>query len=118
MKLQKTKWGKLFDEATEEVVAWRGKEKKATLTQIEMCVDEELAKVRAQIIEDMAMASAMANVKELEKGERPKCPQCEKAMYANGQKRRKVRTNYEREIELRRSQAKCPECGGSFFPSG
>lgn len=118
MKEQKTKWNKLFVKATKEVVAWRGREKKATLTQIEMCVDEELAQVRAQMIEDMAMASELANVKEMEKEERPKCPQCKQAMNANGQQTRKVRTNYEREIKLRRSQAKCPQCGGSFFPSG
>ena len=84
----KQKWTELYEKTSEEVLKWRGERQKATLTEIEENVDEKLAKLRAQMIADLAMASAVADMKGLAKTARPTCPKCEKAMQANGKQKR------------------------------
>jgi uncharacterized protein with PIN domain len=111
-------WDELYAKASAAMMTWRQQEKAVTLLAIEECVDQELAELRAKMVEELALAGALANLKEMKRAARPKCPECDCTLHANGQQRRKVRTNYDREIELKRSQAKCPECNGSFFPSG
>ena len=50
------KWDELYEEASREVQCWRRKHRKATLTEIENTVDNELAKMRARMIQDLALA--------------------------------------------------------------
>lgn len=114
----KGKWAEMYEKASEEVTSWRRGQKKATLTEIETNVDEQLAKVRARMVEDLAMESELADIKGVKKEQRPKCPKCEKVMQANGKQKRRIVTEYEQTIELERSHAKCAECGHNFFPSG
>jgi uncharacterized protein with PIN domain len=69
-------WDELYEEANREVQRWRRKNKKATLTEIEDTVDNELAKMRTRMVQDLAMASESADLRSMVKEERPKCPQC------------------------------------------
>ena len=110
------KWDDLFEEASEEVLRWRRKHKKATLTEIEDTVDAELARMRAQMIQDLALASELANLNEMPVEERPTCPQCGEPLSANGKQKRQLVTEHEEAINLSRSKGVCPECGASFFP--
>jgi uncharacterized protein with PIN domain len=110
------KWDNLFEEASQEVRRWRRKHKKATLTEIEDTVDSELAKMRAQMIQDLALSSEMTNLSDMPVEERPKCPQCGEPLSANGKQQRQLVTEYEEAINLNRSKGVCPECGASFFP--
>lgn len=110
------KWDDLYEEASQEVLRWREKHKKATLTEIEDTVDAELAKMRAQMIQDLAMASELANLNDMSVEERPRCPQCGEPLSANGRQKRQLVTEYEEAITLTRSKGTCPHCGASSFP--
>ena len=112
------KWDELYDEASRKVLRWRKEHKKATLTEIEDTVDSELAKMRARMIQDLALASETADLPSMAKEERPKCPQCGRPLVANGREERELVTDYEQGVELRRSKGYCRQCKLSFFPSG
>ena len=111
-------WDELYDEASRKVLQWRKEHKKATLTEIENTVDNELAKMRARMIQDLALASETADMGSMAWEERPKCPQCGRPLAANGQQKRGLTTDYEQEVELKRSKGYCRHCKPSFFPSG
>ena len=49
-----TKWDELYEEASREVLRWRRKHKRATLTEIEETGDSELARMRAEMIEEQS----------------------------------------------------------------
>lgn len=117
MRKQK-KWDELYEEADREIRRWRQEHKRATLTEIEDTVDQELARMRAQMIQDMALASETADLRSMAKEERPKCPQCGRPLVANGQQKRELVTDYEQGVELKRSKGYCRHCKLSFFPSG
>ena len=112
------KWDELYEEASREVQCWRRKHRKATLTEIENTVDNELAKMRARMIQDLALASETTDLRSMAWEERPKCPQCGRPLAANGQQERGLITDYEQEVELKRSKGYCRRCKLSFFPSG
>lgn len=111
-------WEDLYQEASEATRRWRREHKRATLTEIEETVDQELARVRAQMIQDLAMASEMADVRSMAREERPKCPQCGRPAVANGRQKRRLTTDQEQVVELNRSKVYCRHCQLSFFPSG
>ena len=114
----KRNWQTMYEEAEEAVKSWRKTHPKATFTEIENTVDEEMARVRAQMLQDMALESASADWRGKEAAERPKCPECGAAVQANGEKPRRLVTDHEQSVELRRSQARCPGCGATYFPPG
>ncbi len=115
MKKQK-QWDELYQQADHEIRQWRQKHKKATLTEIENTVDAELAKMRAQMIEDLALASEVANLKEVPLKKRPQCPECGQPLSANGKQKRQLITEHEQAVKLSRSQGVCPQCGATSFP--
>ena len=112
------KWDELYEEASREVLRWRRQHKKATLTEIEDTVDAELARMRAQMIQDLALASESADLRRLSREERPTCPQCGRPLVANGRPQRDVTTDHEQGIALERSKGYCRHCQLSFFPPG
>lgn len=112
----KRKWQELLDVASDEVVDWREENKRANFGEIEKEVDENLAVVRKQMLEDMLLASESTDIRELEKGKRPKCENCGVGLRSEGKRKRSLTTDHEQVIELNRSYASCPECGESFFP--
>ncbi|MDP2726381.1 MAG: hypothetical protein Q8P59_02455 [Dehalococcoidia bacterium] len=111
------RWRKLTDEVMTGVREWRVQHPKATLEEIEAAIDEGLAKVRARMLEDVALASAAAEVSKSEE-EMPSCPECGHKMETQGQRERSVITSYDQAIRLKRSYARCPACGAGFFPPG
>lgn len=115
---QEEQWGELFDLGAQAVQEWRRKHRRAKLTEIEKTVDRQLAKVRVQMVEDLAQQGETADLRGLEEEERPRCPECGGAVVANGRQKRRLRTDHEQTIELERSKAYCPHCEVSFFPSG
>lgn len=111
-------WEKLMEEAEEALRRWRGKHSRATFAEIEDEVDEQLSRVRKQIIQDLAMSSASADIAIQTEERRPTCPNCGAKLVSEGKRRRVLITEHEQEVELERSYASCPECGVSFFPPG
>jgi hypothetical protein len=111
-------WDELFEEASRQVEQWRREHKRATLTEIEDTIDSELARMRAQMIQDLAMASDTADLRSVAEGERPKCPHCGRPLVADGRQKRTLTTDHEQGVELKRSKGYCRHCKLSFFPSG
>jgi len=111
-------WQTLFTEAEAAMKDWRKAHPRATFTEIETTLDEQMARVRAQMLEELVLDSASADWRGKEASERPKCPLCGTAVQANGEYKRQLVTEHEQNIELRRRHGRCPKCGASFFPPG
>ena len=91
---------------------------KASFTEIENTVDEELAKVRATMVQELVLDSELTDFKQLPLEKRPLCPSCGRPLASNGKQKRKLVTTYEQEVELERSKGYCHHCRVSYFPPG
>ena len=111
-------WDSLFEEASETIRRWRADHPRATFNEIEVTVNEEMARVRAKLLEDLIHESASREWRERTKVERPKCPGCGATLYSNGGGKRQLVTDHEQVIKLERSHGYCPECGATVFPPG
>ena len=112
------RWQQLADEVMTGMKEWRLAHPKATFREIEAALDERLAKVRARMLEDVALASAATDLKGAEAGKRPPCPKCGHPLEHQEMATRGLTTNYNHTIELTRSYALCPACGTRVFPPG
>jgi ribosomal protein S27AE len=92
--------------------AWRQDHPRATWTEIEAALDAQLGPLRAQLLGDTAMASAATDLR----GERPRCPRCGERLEAAGSRRRRLRGEGGRPIDVERTYARCPACGHGLFP--
>jgi predicted RNA-binding Zn-ribbon protein involved in translation (DUF1610 family) len=92
--------------------AWSQANPKATLTDIEVAVDTELAKLRRTIVESIAQTrEAVEQISH-------ECPQCGRHMVKNGKKKRKLKAKEGQTIELERQHLRCLNCGMTLFPPG
>jgi hypothetical protein len=110
------KWEKLAEEVLSGMKEWRIQHPRATLKEIEGALDQRLNRMRARLLEDMALASEAANLQE--EGARARPPQCGEALVSRGKRKRGLQTNGGEEIvlepQLRRMS---PVWGGDFPPS-
>ena len=97
-----------MEEIYKRLAEWESQNKRANLTQIEEAIDEELARVRKALLEEMV------NNKEVE-GEQS-CPSCGKRMLKNGKRKRELRTKNGDRVIIEREQKRCGGCGKTFFP--
>lgn len=111
-------WAALAEAAFSEVTAWRQQHPTATVREIETTIDERLATLRAQMLQDTALASAAADLRSVAEAERPGCPQCGQPLQPRGQQVRHLTTAHEQPVVLTRSDATCPACGAGLFPPG
>ena len=118
MNEQQEKWRELQDKINAAIAEWRQEHPEASLTEIEEVVDSQIAEVRTKMVEDLAQGGRTADLKQLAKEERPRCPKCGQPVAANGKGRRKLKTIRGQVIELERDQAYCTHCEVTFFPSG
>lgn len=95
---------------------WRLQHPRATFREIEVALDERLARVRARILQDVALVSVAGNASTSKPDERPRCPKCGHFLEGWGQETRSLTTNYNQTITLKRSYATCPECGTGLPP--
>lgn len=112
------RWRELVEEAFAGMKAWRLEHSKATFKEIETALDERLAKVRAQMLQDAAALSAMTDFSGAKAAERPRCPKCGEPLEARGPESRSLTTNFNETITIKRSWACCPSCGTGLFPPG
>jgi RNase P subunit RPR2 len=108
-------WKGQGEEAVATVAQWRVAHPKATLAEIEQAVDEQIHRLRAQMIEQAAQASAAA---ESEVSQGLVCEQCGQPLQARGRARRRWQTQGGQQVEVERTYVTCPQCGGGFFPPG
>jgi RNase P subunit RPR2 len=108
-------WNEQGADVFAAVAQWRARHPTATLAEIERAVDEQMARLRAQMIEQAAQASAAA---ESDVSQSLRCEQCGQPLQARGRARRRWQTHGGQQVEVERTYVTCPQCGGGFFPPG
>ena len=111
-------WRGLSAEVILEVKEWRLQHAKASFKEIEEAVDGSLARARARLLQDVALASEATKVSSVQEGRGSQCPQCSHPLESRGQRTRSLITNYDQSINLKRSYGVCPACGTGLFPPG
>ena len=112
------RWRELIDEAIGGMDEWRRQHPRATFKEIETALDERLARVRAQMLQDAAMLSPLTDLTQAGSADRPHCPNpgCKQELTAHGLERRLLTTDGDQTITLTRSYASCRSCGTGLFP--
>ena len=111
-------WQELAEEVTSGMKEWRVQHPRATFREIEQALDERLAKLRARMLQDAALASAAADIKAAQADERAVCPECEAPLEGRGTAVRELTTQHNQTVRLTRSYGVCPQCGAGLFPPG
>ena len=112
------RWNELAEEVITGMKEWRLQHPKATLREIERALDERLAKMRARMLQDAALASAAADIQTAAEEEHPVCPECGARIESRGKQERQVTTLHNELLRLERSYGVCPACGAGVFPPG
>lgn len=109
-------WQQRSQQVAQAMQEWRRTHPQATLAEIEWAVDEQMNRLRARMIEELAQTHSP----EQAAGQKQPvtCPQCGKRMQARGKRQRRLQTQGGQEVTLSRDYQSCPHCGYSFFPPG
>ncbi len=97
---------------------WRLQHPKATLREMELELDARWARLRARMLQEMALASTAAAWDDAPASEHPACPQCAPPLAPRGSDTRRLQTHGGRELVLERHYGVCPACGAGLFPPG
>ncbi len=111
-----SRWHPSSREVMQAMKEWRRQHPKATFQEIETALDKQLARLRAEMLRDLALTSPTADLTQMPTAARPTCPQCGTPLQAQGQQTRTLWTEQDQAIELTRSYATCPQCGAGLFP--
>lgn len=111
-------WANIFTEVQAALRDWRREHPKATMLEIELEAERQLARLRARMVADVAQHSDAACFADRPPEERPGCPGCQVPVQPRGTKERGLRVHGNGEVRLEREHASCPRCGRAFFPSG
>src|SRR5436190_4521717 len=95
-------------ELGERMRAWRRAHPKATLYEIEVELDAQIAVLRAQMLAETATAGAGGEAGEKGTGEAAVCPVCQGQLVKDGKRRRTLKTTGDQEIVLERVYMRCP----------
>lgn len=109
-------WQQLTQEVTSEMAEWRLAHPKATLREIELELDLRLSRMRARLLEDLALTSSAADWAKTSVDQHPRCPECDHPLQDQGAKARTLLTHGGQELILNRPYATCPACGTGLFP--
>lgn len=112
------RWWPLAHEVLTGMTEWRLQHPTATFSEIEAALDERLGRLRAQMLEDAALASAATSWSQESASARPPCPACGAPLQSRGAATRALQTHAGQEITLTRSYGSCPACGTALFPPG
>ena len=94
---------------------WRLQHPDATLTEIEQALDERWCRLRARMLEELALEREAANWHP-KAAERPSCPDCGRTLIRRGRQPRLLKSHGNHEITLTRSYGYCPTCKKGHFP--
>lgn len=111
-------WHYMSEEVLSGMKEWRLQHPRATLTEIEAALDERLARLRARMLEDAALASAAADWGLAGVETAPTCPECGKGLRPRGSQVRQLQTYGGQGLSLSRVYGVCPVCKTGFFPPG
>jgi RNase P subunit RPR2 len=111
------RWHELAEDVISGMKEWRLQHPQATFREIEMAVDERLARLRARMLEDAALVSRAAEW-ETNDAARPVCPKCGTPLAPRGKAARELTTQSDQRIHLERDYGVCPKCQTGLFPPG
>ncbi len=111
-------WEQMMEEILLGVKEWRLQHPKATLKEIEGALDERWAKVRARMVQDMALASRATEIDSAIEGDGTPCPECGHPLRRRGERARSLTTYYNQRITLQRDYGVSPACGAGHSPPG
>jgi hypothetical protein len=111
-------WNELAEEVMTGMAEWRVQHPRATLRQIEAALDERLARMRARMLQDLALASPAADWEQAPPAEHPVCPQCGQPLQRESKHTRHLQTQGGQDLALERRYGTCPACGAGLFPPG
>jgi hypothetical protein len=109
-------WRELAEEVLTGMKEWRLTHPQATFAEIEAALDARLARLRARMLQDAALASAATSFRDAPQATRPVCPTCGEPLVARGRARRCLQTQGGQEVVLDRHDGVCPACGTGLFP--
>jgi YgiT-type zinc finger domain-containing protein len=112
------RWREFAEEVISGMKEWRLTHPRATLAEIEAALDDRLARLRARMLQDAALASPAASFSDAPPSSRPLCPTCGAPLVARGRARRSLQTQGGQEVVLDRQYGVCPACGTGLFPPG
>lgn len=111
-------WNSLSEDILSGVYEWRLQHPQATLTEIEVAIDERLARLRTKMVQDAALATAAADWSTAGADAQPVCPHCATPLQPRGSQSRTLQTHGGRDLVLTRSYGVCPTCQAGLFPPG
>jgi hypothetical protein len=114
--IDEQEWQRLSAEVIRRMCDWRQARPTATLREIETELDGRLARLRARMLEDLALASASTTWSAAQTPAPPTCPQCGTALVERGQHQRQLLTHGGQTLSLDRSYGVCPTCQVGLFP--
>ena len=114
--LDEQAWHRMTEEIMVGMREWRIAHPKATLRAMEHELDTRWTRVRARMLEDMALASAAADWAATPAGQQPTCPDCAAPLQLRGADTRTLQTHGGEALTLNRQYGSCPACGAGLFP--
>ena len=109
-------WQRRTAELMSGMHEWRLQHPKATLREMEHELDTRWARVRAQLLEDMALASVAADWTATPAAQHPTCPDCGAPLQPRGTDQRTLQTHGGQDVILERQYGSCSVCGAGLFP--
>ena len=109
-------WETLSQEILTGMREWRLSHPKATLREIEVALDQHLSRLRARMLQDVALQSVAADCKVAASPDRPTCHLCGTPLILRGKHARQLKTHAGQQITLERSYGLCPTCKKGLFP--
>jgi len=109
-------WQQLTQNVMIEMRAWRVEHPKATLREMETELDARLNRMRARMLEDLALASPAADWAATPAGQQPTCSDCGQSLHLRGADTRTLQTHGGEALTLKRHYGICPACGAGLFP--
>ena len=93
-------WEALSHEILTGMREWRLQHPKATLREIEVALDEHLSRLRARMLQDVALQSVAADWKVAASPERPTCRLCGTPLILRGKRARQLKTQGGQQIDF------------------
>ena len=115
-KLPEPSWEVLSAEILSGMREWRVQHPKATLREIEEVLDERWYRLRARMLQDVALQSVAADWQDATLAEPPTCRACGTPLILRGKRSRQLKTHGGHKITLDRSYGLCPTCKKGLFP--
>ncbi|MCZ7572825.1 MAG: hypothetical protein M5U01_30075 [Ardenticatenaceae bacterium] len=110
------RWHELAEAVMTGMAEWRVQPPRATFRQIEAALDERLARRRAGMLQDLALASPAAAWDQAPAHEHPVCPQGGHRLHRERQPIRHLQTQGGQDLRLERRYGTCPAGGAGLVP--